>query len=140
MIYNRRNLTFLGCGGEIIKAYIKSTIFVVVIIAAIFFGVYKFVSYGEYTEEYSYELQEIKDGTYAIYHSVSSNVPSHNYDVITICYNGQIHMLQGTVNIQQTNGKPYVEIIAKPHLNNADKITVFIPKGTVEFADNVGLE
>ncbi len=49
-------LTFLGCGGEIIKAYIKSVIFVVVIIAAIFFGVYKIVSYGEYTEEYSYEL------------------------------------------------------------------------------------
>ena len=134
------NLTILGCGGEIIKAYIKSTIFVVVIIVAIFFGVYKFVSYGEYTEEYSYELQEIKDDTYAIYHSVSSNVPSHNYDAITICYNSQIHILQGTVNIQQTNGKPYVEIIAKPHLNNADKITVFIPKGTVEFADNVGLE
>ncbi len=126
-------------GGEIIKAYIKSTIFVVAIIVAMFFGVYKLVSYGQYTEEYSYELQEIKDGTYAIYHSVLSNVPSHNYDVITICYNGQIHRLQGTVNIQQTNEKPYVEIIAKPHLNNADKITVFIPKGTVEFANNVGI-
>ena len=133
------NLTFLGCGGEIIKAYIKSTIFVVVIIAAIFFGVYKFVSYGEYTEEYSYELQEIKDGTYAIYHSVSSNVPSHNYDVITVCYNDQIHMFQGTVNIQQTNDKPYIEITAKPHINYGDEITVFVPKGTVEFVDNVGL-
>lgn len=53
---DRMKLTFLGCGGEIIKAYIKSVIFVVVIIAAIFFGVYKIVSYGEYTEEYSYEL------------------------------------------------------------------------------------
>lgn len=121
------------------KAYIKSTIFIVAIIAVMFFGGYKLVSYGQYTEEHSYELQEIKDGTYAIYHSVLSNVPSHNYDVITICYNGQIHIFQGTVNIQQTNGKPYVEIIAKPHLNNADKITVFIPKGTVEFANNVEL-
>lgn len=109
------------------------------IIATIFFGVYKFVSYGEYTEEYSYELQEIKDGTYAIYHSVSSNVPSHNYDVITVCYNDQIHMFQGTVNIQQTNDKPYIEITAKPHINYGDEITVFVPKGTVEFVDNVGL-
>lgn len=49
-------------------------------------------------------------------------------------------MLQGTVNIQQTNDKPYVEITAKPHMNNGDEITVFIPKGTVEFADNVGLK
>lgn len=76
---------------------------------------------------------------YAIYHSVSSNVPSHNYDVITVCYNDQIHMFQGTVNIQQTNDKPYIEITAKPHINYGDEITVFIPKGAVEFADNVGL-
>ena len=110
------------------------------IIVFVFFGVYKLAQYAEYTEEYSYELQEIKDDTYAIYHSVSSNVPSHNYDVITVCYNDQIHMFQGTVNIQQTNGKPYVKIIAKPHLNNANKITVFIPKGMIEFADNVGLK
>ncbi|MFR3950798.1 MAG: hypothetical protein ACLTY2_01975 [Coprococcus eutactus] len=109
------------------------------IIATIFFGVYKFVSYGEYTEEYSYELQEIKDGTYAIYHSVSSNTPPHNYDVITVCYNGQIHMFQGTVNIQQTNDKPHIEITAKPHINYVDEITVFIPKGTIEFAYNIGL-
>ena len=109
------------------------------IIAAIFFGVYKVVSYREDTEEYSYELHEIKDGTYAIYHSVSSNVPSHNYDVITVCYNDQIHMFQGTVNIQQTNDKPYIEITAKPHINYGDEITVFVPKGTVEFVDNVGL-
>lgn len=127
-------------GGEIIKTYIKNTIFVVVIIATIFFGAYKFSSYLKYTGDYSYELQEIKDGTYAIYHSVSSNVPSHNYDVITVCYNDQIHMFQGTVNIQQTNNKPCIEIAAKPHINYGDEITVFIPKGTVEFTDNVGLK
>ena len=46
------------------------------IIVFVFFGVYKLAQYAEYTEEYSYELQEIKDGTYAIYHSVSSNVPT----------------------------------------------------------------
>ena len=49
-------------------------------------------------------------------------------------------MFQGTVNIQQTNNKPYIEITIKPHINYDDEITVFIPKGTVEFADNVGLE
>ena len=49
-------------------------------------------------------------------------------------------MFQGTVHIQQKNDKPYIEIAAKPHMNNADEITVFIPKGTVEFVDNVGLE
>ena len=112
---------------------------IIIIAIIVFLGVHKFSSYAQYTEEYSYDLQEIKDDTYAIYHSVSSNVPSHNYDVITVCYNDQIHMFQGTVNIQQTNEKPYVEIIAKPHINYGDEIKVFITKGTVEFADNVGL-
>lgn len=126
-------------GGETIKAYIKSIISVIVIIAAIFFLMYKFSSYVEYTEEYSYNLQEIKDGTYVIYHSASSNTSFHNYDVITVCYNDQIHRFQGTVNIQQANDKPYIEITAKPHKYYGDKITVFIPKGTVEFADNGGL-
>lgn len=123
-----------------IKQYIKTIIPVLMIIVFVFFGVYKLVQYAEYTEEYSYELQEIKDGTYAIYHSVSSNVPANNYDVITICYNGQIHMFQGEVIIQQTNDTPYVNIISKPHMSNADEITVFIPKGTIEFVDNVGLK
>ena len=82
-----------------IKQYIKTIIPVLMIIVFVFFGVYKLAQYAEYTEEYSYELQEIKDGTYAIYHSVSSNVPANNYDVITICYNGQIHMFQGEVII-----------------------------------------
>ena len=123
-----------------IKQYIKTIIPVLMIIVFVFFGVYKLAQYAEYTEEYSYELQEIKDGTYAIYHSVSSNVPANNYDVITICYNGQIHMFQGEVIIQQTNDTPYANIISKPHMSNADEITVFIPKGTIEFVDNVGLK
>ena len=66
-----------------IKRYIKTIIPVLMIIVFVFFGVYKLVQYAEYTEEYSYELQEIKDGTYAIYYSVSSNVPANNYDVVT---------------------------------------------------------
>ena len=49
-------------------------------------------------------------------------------------------MFQGEVIIQQTNDTPYVNIKRKPHMNNADEITVFIPKGTIEFVDNVGLK
>lgn len=110
----------------------------IIITIIVFLGIHKFSSYVKYTEKYSCDLQEIKDDTYVIYHSASSK--SHNYDVIIVCYNDQIHMFQGTINIQQTNNKPYIEITAKPHINYGDEITVFIPKGTVEFADNVGLE
>ena len=121
------------------KEYIKSTLFIICILALIFFGVYKLVSYGEYTEEYSYKLEEVKTGIYAIYNAVSSTTPAHNYEVVTICYNGQIRVFQGTVNIQQTNDTPHADIISRPHMNYNDEITIYIPKGTVEFAEGVGV-
>ena len=121
------------------KEYIKSTLFIICILSLIYFGVYKLVLYGEYTEEYSYELEEVKTGIYAIYNAVSSTTPAHNYEVVTICYNGQIRVFQGTVNIQQTNDTPHADIISRPHMNYNDEITIYIPKGTVEFAEGVGV-
>ena len=119
-----------------IKVYAISFILVIIVL----FGIFKLISYIYYTEEYSYEFQEVKDGIYAIYYSVSSNVPSHNYDVVTICHKGQIRTLQGKISIRQTDNISHIDVIARPNMNNADEITVFIPKGTVEFAENIGLK
>lgn len=121
------------------KEYIKYLLIITCILTLIFFGLYKLISYGEYAEEYSYELEEIKSGAYAIYNTVSSTTPAHNYNVVTICYNGQIHVFQGTVNICQTNNKPHADIISRPHMNYNDEITIYVPKGTVEFAEGVGV-
>lgn len=120
------------------KQSIKYLLVITCILALIFLGLYKLISYGEYTEEYSYELEEIKSGTYAIYNTVSSTTPAHNYNVVTICYNGQIHVFQGTVNICQTSNKPHADIISRPHMNYNDEITIYVPKGTVEFAEGIG--
>ncbi len=121
------------------KQSIQYLMIIICILASIFFGAYKFSLWADYTEEYSYELEEVKSGTYAIYNTVSSTVPAHNYNMVTICYNGQIHVFQGTVNICQTSNKPHVDIISKPHKNYSDEITIYVPKGTIEFAEGVGV-
>ena len=117
---------------------IKYLLIISCIVTLIFFGAYKFSLYADYTEEYSYELEEIKPETYAIYNTVSYGM-DEKYEVVTICYNGQIHVFQGTVNIYQTNKKPHAEIISRPHMNYNDEITIYVPKGSVEFAEGVGI-
>lgn len=121
------------------KQSIQYLMIIICILASIFFGAYKFSLYADYTEEYSYELEEIKPGTYAIYNTVSYGMDD-KYEVVTICYNSKIHVIQGTVNIHQTNDKPYADIISKPHRKYSDEITIYVPKGTVEFAEGVGVK
>lgn len=121
------------------KESIKCLFIIMCVLALMYLAVFKLFSYANYTEEYSYELEEIKSGTYAIYNTVSSTTPAHNYNVVTICYNGQIHVFQGTVNICQTNNKPHADIISRPHMNYNDEITIYVPKGTIEFAEGVGV-
>lgn len=118
---------------------IKKLIPLFLIIILIFSGI-KFISYINYQEKHSYNLQEIEDNNYAIYYSVVSNIPAKNYDVIIVCYKDQIHKICGRVNIQQTNGRPCVEIITKPHINNANEIIVSIPKGGIKIINSVGLK
>ena len=69
-----------------------------------------------YAEEYTYDLSEIKNGTYAIYSIYSLSIPVDNYEVITICYDDEIHTFKGKVNIHRTDDNPYVDILRKPHV------------------------
>lgn len=121
------------------KESIKCLFIIMCVLALMCLAVFKLISYANYAEEYSYELEEIKPGTYAIYNTVSYCMDD-KYEVVTICYNGKIHVIQGTVNIHQTNDKPYADIISKPHRKYSDEITIYVPKGTVEFAEGVGVK
>lgn len=121
------------------KESIKCLFIIMCVLALMYLAVFKFFSYANYTEEYSYELEEIKSGTYAIYNTVSYGMDD-KYGVVTICYNGIIHVIQGTVNIHQTNDKPCADIISKPHREYSYEITIYVPKGTVEFAEGVGVK
>lgn len=120
------------------KESIKCLLIIVCVLVLVFLAVFKLMSYADYAEEYSYELEEIRPETYAIYNTVSYAIDD-KYEVITICYNGKIHVVQGIVNIHQTSDKPYADIISKPHRMYSDEITIYVPKGTIEFAEGVGV-
>lgn len=120
------------------KESIKCLLIIVCVLLLVSLAVFKLMSYADYAEEHSYELEEIRPETYAICNTVSYAIDD-KYEVITICYNGKIHVVQGIVNIHETSDKPYADIISKPHRRYSDEITIYVPKGTVEFAEGVGV-
>lgn len=93
----------------------------------------------EQTTKFSYNLDEINDGVYAIYYVTHSRAPAYNYDVVTLNCNGNIKTFKGSVSITYTANKPRVDIVDSNYVNN-DKIYVYIPKGSVEYARDVGIE
>lgn len=111
-------------------------------ISIAFIVIYSVVDYlGKQSEyhESKYELEEIESDIYArTYHTVST-VPAHNYDVIEICINGKVYTYKGSVDITYTNEKPYV-VIMQNNLVNDDKVFVYVPKGTVDYRESVGVK
>lgn len=105
------------------------------------FGVFLcwFTYYTEQYTETTYSLSEVDDGVFAIYHTVSSNVPAKNYEVLTICCNGSVYTFKGDVSITYTDNEPYA-IVRKYNIVNGDEIHIYIPKGAVEYQANVGLK
>ena len=94
--------------------------------------------YSVYYDENHYELSEIENGVYAIYCTVSSNVPAQNYEMVTLCCDGNIMTLKGSVNISYTNNSPYV-IIKDYNIVNRDEIYIHIPEGTMKIQESVGV-
>lgn len=92
---------------------------------------------SEYHES-RYELEEIEGGIYAMYYQTVSTVPAHNYDVVEICVNGNMRTYKGYVSITYTEKTPYV-VIMQNNLVNDDKVYLYIPKGTVEHKESVGV-
>ncbi len=92
----------------------------------------------ETTTKHSYSLDEINDGVYAIYYVTHSRAPAYNYDVVTLNCNGSIRTFKGSVNITYTSTEPCVDIVESNYINS-DKVYVYIPKGSVEYAKDVGI-
>ena len=97
------------------------------------------VSYGNKCTEYKFQLSEIQDGIYCVYNNVVSSIPAHNYDIITLCCDGQIRTFKGSINIVYTNSDPYVFYKNYNHRVNADVFDVYIPFGSVEYQGITGV-
>lgn len=77
-------------------------IIVVLIFLLIAFSVKKFANYMSYTETYEYDLEEIKDGKYVIYQRTVSKIPANNYEMVTVCVNGNVITFKGKVDLLLT--------------------------------------
>ena len=111
---------------------------VVAIVLILFGAISYFIYYASWSEESAYELQNIDDnGNYAIYHTVSSSIPTDNYEVVYVCFNNAMHTLKGNVSITYTNDTPHIDII-RTHIVYGDTYNLYIPKGSVIYEGNVG--
>lgn len=117
----------------------KFAFLVSVIVIAMFSVIFGLISYIDKHYEVNYSLSEITDGTYVIYYHTVSSAPAHNYDVVEICYDGQITTFKGKVNITYMDIQPYAVITVYPNAVNFDKIQIYVPSGTVLYQESVGI-
>ena len=113
----------------------------ILIIAAIIGGIVliaTLIAYGNKYTEHEFKLSEIQDGVYGIYSTVVSNVPADNYDIITLCCDGNIRTFKGTVHIVYTDTTPYVYYKDTNYVN-ADTMYVYVPFGAIEYQGTTGI-
>ena len=68
----------------------KPTVIIIGIISAFILFIACMIHYGNRSTENTFQLSEVNNGVYAIYYNTHSRVPSQNYEVITVCCNGNI--------------------------------------------------
>ena len=121
-----------------IKEDIKYGIIFIGIIVLIVAAIAGMIHYGNQYTEHEYQLYEMNDGVYAIYYTTHSRAPAYNYEVVTLCCNGNVYTFQGNVYISFTNDEPYVKV-RDCNTVNADDIYVYVPQGTVAYQQSVNI-
>lgn len=121
-----------------IRSKVALTITIINIIVIPIFLISLVLKPIEYASPITYQLDTLSKDTYAIYYAVHSRAPAHNYEVITLNCNGNIQTFKGCVNItySQDDVKPYA-IYEESSIVYADKISVYIPSGSLEIQNDV---
>lgn len=119
------------------QIYMKKKIYMGLIVISIFLAIQSY-RYCIWSEEYTYQLQEIDNGVYVQYHRVFSTVPADNYEVVQVCFNDTLHTLTGDVTIIYNNDVPQLSVTTN-HFVNGDEIIVYVPKGSVLHYNDVGV-
>lgn len=114
-----------------------TVIFVGVIVAFVLFVV-SGIHYGNQYTESTHQLSEVNNGVYAIYYNTHSRVPADNYEVVTVCYNGNIQTFKGCVQISYVDTKPYIKVKQYNRVNS-DEVHIYVPKGTVAYEESVNI-
>lgn len=116
----------------------KFTIILVSVLLVFVVAIGSLVHHSNQYTEHKYQLYEMNDGVYAIYYTTHSRVPAHNYEVVTLCCEGNVYTLQGDVFISFTDDKPYA-MVKRYNRVNDDDIYVYVPKGTVSYQPSVDI-
>ena len=116
----------------------KTIIWIVVVIAIFIALLYGLISYNETSVIKEYSLHELDDGIYGIYTVVSSSIPAQNYEIITLCVNGQGCTFKGHVHIYYTDVTPKLVWEDKNSINS-DTMSIYVPYGSIEYSANVGI-
>ena len=125
------------------KEYIMKKIFVIIIavaiIAADVIGTKTFWNWVNKTEKYECEIEEIQNEIYVRYQSTVSRVPAQNYEIITVCANGQLITYKGSVEFIFTENENKIEVTEKPNMVRSDKVTVYTSKDSIEYLETVSI-
>ena len=116
----------------------KSTVIIIGIISTFVLFIICMIHYGNRSTENTFQLSEVNDGVYAIYYNTHSRVPSENYEVITVCCNGNIYTFKGSVQISYVDTEPYATV-KQYNLVNSDEVHIYVPKGTVSYEESVNI-
>ena len=125
-------------GIEIMKKSFK-IIIAIIVIAAIVIGIKAFWNWANETKKYECEIEEIQNGIYARYQSTVSRAPALNYEIITVCVNGQLITYKGSVKFVFTENENKIEVTEKPNIVRNDKVIVYTSKDNVEYLGTVGI-
>ena len=126
-------------GIEIMKKSFK-IIIAIIAIAAIVIGIKVFWNWANETKKYKCEIEEIQNGIYARYQSTVSRAPAYNYEIITVCVNGQLITYKGSVKFVFTENENKIEVTEKPNIVRNDKVIVHTSKDSVEYLGTAGTE
>ncbi len=120
------------------KKKVLAVVSLILIVAPIAALISWLVYNNTHFDQKEYLLSEIEPGVYCAYNTVLSAIPAQNYETITLCCNGQIVTLKGTVTIIYSTFNPRA-IVKDYNIVNGDKITVFVPSGSVKFQENISV-
>ena len=109
-----------------------------VIIGVIISSSICFYNYCTKYEESTYTLEEIEDGVYGYYTTITSSIPAQNFQTITVNCDGCMRTLKGNIQVCYTDGEPRINI-KDYNIVNADEIVVYVPKGTIVNTGVVGI-
>ena len=117
------------------KNFFKTIIPIIAIVVALIL----FLNWANKTKKYECEIEEMQSGIYARYQSTVSSIPAYNYEIITVCINGQLITYEGNVEFIFVENENKIEVTEKPNIVHSDKVIVYTPKDSVEYLGTVGI-